>query len=153
MNTITRKAAPLSAILVALFLGAIANMPATANSVSITSFKGAWVSAEAYTPGEIVTHNGASYICLVKNKDVLPNTSTKDWSIMAAGGITVLDAKGATVGKYITGTVFLMIKGQNVFVDLDLNNPLSTTGWGVQNASVLTFYHVASNCSDTRLLN
>jgi len=153
MNTVGRIAGPLSAILVAVALGAVANMSAAANSVPMTIFKGAWESAAAYSPGEVVTYNGASYICLVKNKDVLPSMGTKDWSTLATGGISVLDAKGVTIGRYVTGTVFLTIKGQNVFVDLDFNNPLSTTGWGVQNVSVLTFYHIASDCSDARLLN
>jgi hypothetical protein len=91
MNTTSRKFVLLSAILIAVFLGATASAPAAAVSVSVTSFRGVWVSTAMYTAGQVVTYKGASYICLVKNTNVLPNANTGDWAILDAPG-----AKGAT---------------------------------------------------------
>ena len=87
----TRTCAHLSAILIAVSLGGVGGVPANATSVAITTFKGPWVSTAAYSPGQVVIYKGASYICLVKNTDVLPSADTGDWSILDAPG-----AKGAT---------------------------------------------------------
>jgi hypothetical protein len=84
--------ASLSAMLVSAFLTVIVSAPATAaTSVAFTNFRGAWVSSGTYNPGAVVTFNGASYICLVRNTNVQPNTPTGDWTIMDAPG-----ASGAT---------------------------------------------------------
>src|SRR5437016_5407071 len=84
-----RKYAPPSAILIAaLLLNAAVVEPASAVNVNITNFRGAWVSTASYGAGVVVTYNGASYICLVGNKGVAPNTNTTDWAILDAPGAT-----------------------------------------------------------------
>jgi hypothetical protein len=89
MNTTSRWAMLLNALLLATIL-AVGNTVAATN-VLIKNFRGVWVSSVTYTPGQVVTYKGASYICLVNNTDVLPNADTGDWSILDAPG-----AKGAT---------------------------------------------------------
>lgn len=89
MNSTSHRAMLFSVLLLAPIFSL--PTPAAATSVTITTFKGVWVSTAAYTPGQVVTYKGASYICLVNNKDVLPNADTGDWSILDAPG-----AKGAT---------------------------------------------------------
>lgn len=61
----------------------------------ITSFAGAWRSTLTYRPGTVVTWQGASYLCLVKNDGVEPNTNTGDWAL--------LDSPGAAGPKGPTG--------------------------------------------------
>ncbi len=66
-------------------------VPAQATNVAIKSFEGAWSSTTSYTPGAVVTLNGASYIALVASHAASPSANPADWAILDAPG-----AKGAT---------------------------------------------------------
>jgi hypothetical protein len=86
MPTRTRSKMTFIAILFFAALGAV--LPEglhAATSVAITNFRGAWVSTASYSAGAVVTYNGASYICIVKNTNVQPTNAT-DWSILDAPG-------------------------------------------------------------------
>ena len=61
---------------------------AQSGPVAFSNFDGAWVPSATYKPGDVATFQGASYICLVRNTGVAPNTNTADWAIMAAQGAT-----------------------------------------------------------------
>ena len=52
----------------------------------ITSFAGAWRATPTYRPGTVVTYEGSSYLCLVKNERVAPNTNTGDWALLDSPG-------------------------------------------------------------------
>jgi hypothetical protein len=78
-------------IVLAISFAATINKAAFATGITITSFRGAWASSASYLPGTVVTRTSASYICLVQNKNVAPETNTTDWAILDAPG-----AKGAT---------------------------------------------------------
>lgn len=101
MNTISIGVMRLSAILIAAIFTVSASVPATATSVSITTFKGAWVAKDTYSPGELVTYQGGTYLCLVSNKDVPPTTNSSDWSILGAPAPLVRDSTGQVVGPYM----------------------------------------------------
>jgi len=79
----------------------------------------------------------------------------------AAGGILVVDSTGATVGKYATVNfprsgnpgVLMQVPGYpTLMLTLD-SNVVSTTGFLSYPPSALTFFHVAGDCSDARLLS
>ncbi len=77
---------------------------AVTTGVTITTFQSAWVSTASYTPGMVVTYQGASYICLVKNTGVAPNTNAGDWAILDAPGATgPAGPQGATGPTGATG--------------------------------------------------
>jgi hypothetical protein len=86
---------PLAALCFAAFGAPFAALGATQVAtkigVTFTSFQSQWVSTQAYTAGMVVTYPGtagASYICLVANTGVAPNTNTADWAIMDPPGAT-----------------------------------------------------------------
>jgi hypothetical protein len=82
------KFSALSAILIAVFLNAAVSAPAAAaTNVAFTNFQGAWVATATYTPGDVVTSAGASYICIQTNTHVAP-TRTAYWKILDAAGAT-----------------------------------------------------------------
>jgi hypothetical protein len=54
--------------------------------VQVTKFRGTWISKEEYFPGEVVTFDGASFICIVRNANVKPTVGVHDWSILDAPG-------------------------------------------------------------------
>ena len=90
-----RNVGRLSAILALAFLAIVAVSSATAaTSIAITNFRGAWLSTPSYGAGAVVTYNGASYICLVGNTNVIPSSNTTDWAILDAPGLP--GATGAT---------------------------------------------------------
>jgi hypothetical protein len=78
--------AALRGLAIALCLSATISTPVAAAGVEFNDFRGAWVSTATYGPGAVVTFNGASYICLVGNTGVAPNTNTGVWAIMDAPG-------------------------------------------------------------------
>jgi hypothetical protein len=89
MTTCKRRFATAGSFLFALTMSTIITSAAVAaTSVSITNFRGAWVSTASYVAGAVVTFNGASYLCLVRNTNVQPNTNTGDWAILDAPGAT-----------------------------------------------------------------
>ena len=45
---------------------------------------GVWNADTSYIPGDTVTYNGSTYICVVANTDVVP-TTTADWSYIVPG--------------------------------------------------------------------
>ena len=61
---------------------------AHAEPVAFSNFGGAWVSTTTYKPGDVATFHGASYICLVRNTGVEPDTNTAHWAIFEAPGAT-----------------------------------------------------------------
>jgi hypothetical protein len=110
MITTSCRVVPLSAILLAAMFAMTMSTSVTATNVTINSFLGAWSSSTTYSPGNVVTHSGASYICLVGNKDVKPGTNSADWAILDARGATgpagpgavlVKDSNGIIVGSYM----------------------------------------------------
>jgi hypothetical protein len=78
--------AALRGLAIALWLSGAVSTPVAADSVEFNDFRGAWVSTAPYGRGTVVTFNGASYICLVGNTGVAPNTNTGVWAIMDAPG-------------------------------------------------------------------
>jgi hypothetical protein len=52
----------------------------------ITSFAGAWLPRVRYGRGTVVTYHGSSYLSLVKNEGVAPNTNTGDWALLDSPG-------------------------------------------------------------------
>ena len=73
--------APLSVILIAVFLNAALSVPdASATDVAFTNFQGAWAAATTYDPGSVVTYGGASYICLVQNTHFAPVNHPNYWA-------------------------------------------------------------------------
>jgi hypothetical protein len=52
----------------------------------IRSFAGAWLPRVTYRPGTVVTYRGSSYLSLVKNEGVAPNTNTGDWALLDSPG-------------------------------------------------------------------
>lgn len=52
----------------------------------IGSFAGAWLPRVTYRPGTVVTYRGSSYLSLVKNEGVAPNTNTGDWALLNSPG-------------------------------------------------------------------
>jgi hypothetical protein len=81
--------APLRAILIAAFLNAALSAPTVAaTDVAFKSFQGAWAAATTYSPGAVVTYNGASYICILQNTHFAPATHPNYWQIMDAPGAT-----------------------------------------------------------------
>jgi hypothetical protein len=86
MNAISKCVAAL-----ALLSGpvlAIAGGDDARTGIEINDFKGIWTSTARYKTGNVVTYRGASYICLVGNNGVSPNTNTGDWAILDAPGAT-----------------------------------------------------------------
>src|ERR1700722_1964413 len=83
-NGMTTRAfafAPLSVILIAVFLNAALSVPdASATDVAFTNFQGAWAAATTYDPGSVVTYGGASYICLVQNTHFAPVNHPNYWA-------------------------------------------------------------------------
>jgi hypothetical protein len=76
-------------MLLAAFFSVVAIAPASAVTVSITSFRGAWSSTATYSAGSVVAYKGASYISLVSyNTNVVPGSSTTAWAILNAPGAT-----------------------------------------------------------------
>ena len=55
--------------------------------VPIQNFRGAWTETARYRRGSVVTLRGASYIALVENSGVKPDTHTGDWAVLAAAGM------------------------------------------------------------------
>jgi Collagen triple helix repeat (20 copies) len=56
------------------------------SSVAIKSFGGAWFSGATYKTGTVVVYQGSSYLCLVSNSGVAPNTNTGDWALLVSAG-------------------------------------------------------------------
>jgi hypothetical protein len=52
----------------------------------VDAFRGEWRSSVTYAAGSAVTYRGASYLCLVKNTAVAPNTNTGDWVLVVSPG-------------------------------------------------------------------
>jgi hypothetical protein len=77
-----------AALSAALLFAAAAGESARAVSVSITNFRGPWASTTTYGAGAVVTYNGASYIALLRSTNVIPGSSTTDWSVLDAPGAT-----------------------------------------------------------------
>jgi hypothetical protein len=56
------------------------------SSVAIKSFGGAWLGGATYNIGTVVIYQGSSYLCLVRNIGVAPNTNTGDWALLVSAG-------------------------------------------------------------------
>jgi hypothetical protein len=67
------------------------------SSVAIRSFGGAWAAGATFKTGTVVTYRGSSYLCLVRNSGVAPNTNTGDWAL--------LDSAGAQGPRGATGAI------------------------------------------------
>jgi len=52
----------------------------------IRSFAGPWLPQMVYSRGTVVTYHGSSYLCLVKNEAVAPDTNTGDWALLVSPG-------------------------------------------------------------------
>ena len=63
-----------------------AAIPDYNSSVAIRSFAGAWIAGATYKTGTVVTYGGSSYLCLVRNSGVAPNTNTGDWALLDSAG-------------------------------------------------------------------
>jgi len=55
--------------------------------VPIENFRGTWTETARYSRGNVVSFRGASYIALVENSRVEPDTHTGDWAVLAAAGV------------------------------------------------------------------
>jgi hypothetical protein len=56
------------------------------SSVAIKSFGGAWLGSATYKTGTVVVYQGSSYLCLIGNSGVVPNTNTGDWALLVSAG-------------------------------------------------------------------
>jgi hypothetical protein len=65
------------------------------------NYRGAWSSSSAYTINDAVSYNGSSYIALVSNFNVSPNSDPTVWAVLAQQGAT--GATGATGPAGATG--------------------------------------------------
>ena len=100
MNAISHKLMVLTGTLLTAFTITV-SLPAAATDVPIASFNGAWTSTTAYTPGQIVTYQGASYIALVDNTGAKPTSHPVDWAALAQAGVPLVkDSNGKTLGQY-----------------------------------------------------
>lgn len=54
--------------------------------VRIQNYRGTWQETTRYDRGSVVTFHGTSYIALVENSRVEPDTNTGDWAVFAAAG-------------------------------------------------------------------
>ena len=54
--------------------------------VPIQNYRGAWQVTVRYDRGSVVTFHATSYIALVANSRVEPDTNTGDWAVLAAAG-------------------------------------------------------------------
>jgi Phage Tail Collar Domain len=89
MSTRMFAFAPLCAVPIAAFFNAALSAPtAAAPDVAFKSFQGAWAAATTYNSGAVITYNGASYICILKNTHFAPPTHPNYWQIMDAPGAT-----------------------------------------------------------------
>src|SRR4051812_42281848 len=70
---------------------------------------GAWNSTASYATGDIVTHNGSTYLALATNTNIEPGVdplSATDWQSFADAGATgATGASGATGPDGATGPV------------------------------------------------
>jgi hypothetical protein len=113
MTTRTSAFAPLSTILIAVFLNAALNVPdASATDVAFTNFQGAWAAASTYNPGTVVTYGGVSYICLVENTHLAPTTHPHYWAALGpsnslVGSNSVSYTSGTTGASCSEGTLLL----------------------------------------------
>jgi hypothetical protein len=86
MKKLTVIASSWCAMLIALSFSATLTPTANAAiSIAVTNFRGLWDSTVSYGEGAIVTYNGQSCICTVKNKNVVP-TNTEAWAVLDASG-------------------------------------------------------------------
>jgi Collagen triple helix repeat (20 copies) len=83
----TRAIVGLRAAFFTAVLTAGVSTAATVN-VPVTNFQGAWATTVAYTAGDVVTYQGASYICIVANAHDAPLTHPNFWKILDAAGAT-----------------------------------------------------------------
>ena len=89
MSRLSFRPLAIAALRAALLLTVASTAISTADaatSVPVTNFRGAWASTATYTAGAVVTFNGASYVCLIRNVGVAPNTNATDWSILDSPG-------------------------------------------------------------------
>jgi hypothetical protein len=156
-----RKFAPLSAILIAALLNTILNAPAAAaTDVAFTNFQAAWLANTAYSPGDVVTYTGASYICLIANTHLAPSTHPHDWAILDAPGATgpqgpqgvpgpagppgpagsgaslaLVDANGLLIGPYdpFAQAVVITTGGRTISLAV-------SSATGTEDATALSFY-------------
>ncbi len=54
----------------------------------VFALKGTWKNAKTYKPEDIVSFNGSSYVCRNSNTGTEPDTSSSDWTLLAASGKT-----------------------------------------------------------------
>ena len=88
-------------------------------------FRGAYNNATAYTPDDVVTSGGTSYICILASTGNAV-TNTTYWNVLAQGGTdlsTVLTTQGDTVVRGASGLERLAIgtAGQTLKVNQSAN--------------------------------
>jgi hypothetical protein len=75
----------LAATLTAVAVGAT---PLPEAQAGVALFTGEWRSERPYQSGMVVTYHGVTYLCLVGNRHVVPNSSTTDWAALSANAPT-----------------------------------------------------------------
>lgn len=106
-NPMTTTVGPASCYLVCTSIGTNGATgpagPTGANGTNGTNgqgfnWRGAWVSATAYSPYDVVSYNGSSYDCVVATSGtVTPDVDTTSWKIMAQKGADGAAGGGGTV--------------------------------------------------------
>jgi hypothetical protein len=154
------------AMLLAAALLCFQMQPAHATtSIPFGSYQGAWNRTTTYSPGAVVTYNGASYFSLIANMNTIPSTHPTRWvalpSLPAANiafTVTAVSNLGAYPGTLIieapvsiTGTYFYNATAL-VSVDLDDTGVYCYVSYGTLGASSDGLYGGLSNPFDNTIV-
>jgi hypothetical protein len=93
------------------------------------NFLGAWNAATNYAVNSGVTYGGSTYIALAVNQNVLPDTNSQVWALMAAAGGTGPAGATGAAATVTVGTVTTLAAGTQATV----------TNAGTASAAVLNF--------------
>jgi|TARA_R100000482_G_C5126301_1_gene148911 hypothetical protein len=118
-------------------------------------FRGAYNNATAYTPDDVVTSGGTSYICILASTGNAV-TNTTYWNVLAQGGTdlsTILTTQGDTVVRGASGLERLAIgqAGEALKVNSSANG--FEFGSAGKNIVAKAFYNSSALGSSTDLVN
>lgn len=90
----------MSALVFAIFSA----LPVHSAPAPAVKYLGEWSSTLKYKPGQIVSHQGATWISLTKSLGSEPGQSIADWALLGVAqqsGVSVVDANDKKVGAYL----------------------------------------------------
>lgn len=103
--------------------------PAGSTGPAGVSFKGPWSTATAYRANDAVSYNGSTYLALLTNLAVPPDSSTSAWAILAQMGSAGPTGPAGAAATVSVGTVTTGAPGTAATV----------TNSGTSGAAVLNF--------------